>query len=167
MAGIKSPDAAKVSVLQTMKFDEPQVIEALNAEWSWIVPTVRAVMEVSSMGNVLPADDHECYWRICPEELSAEIVARTAAELEYVFADPEAKADWQMSGMVDEMVDIYGELQIGECFGLVIPGVLGGEYSAQNIRRRCLYDYLRFTGDVARQTHKLKDGDKIQFQLAT
>jgi hypothetical protein len=149
-----------------MKFDEPRVIEALNAEWRWIVPPVRAVMAVSSMGNVFLVDDHECYWWICPEELSAEIVARTAAELESVFTDPEAKADWQMSGIVDEMVDIYGELQIGECFGLMVPAVLGGEYSAQNIRRRCLYDYLRFTGDIARQTHDLKDGDKIKFQLA-
>jgi hypothetical protein len=38
-------------VLQKMKFDEPRVIEALNAEWRWIVPPVRAVMAVSSMGN--------------------------------------------------------------------------------------------------------------------
>lgn len=122
-------------------------------------------MAVSSMGNVFLEDDQQGYWRICPEELSAEIVARTSAELESVFADPEAKADWQMSGIVSEMVEVYGEPQVGECFGLVIPAVLGGEYSSQNIRRRCLYDYLRYTGDIARQTKDLKDGDKIEFEF--
>ena len=149
-----------------MQFDEPRVIDALIAEWGWIVPQINAVMAVSSMGNVLLADVQQCYWRICPEELSAEVVARSAAELESVFVDPEAKADWQMSGLVSELVEVYGEPKVGECFGLVIPAVLGGEYSLQNIRRRCLYDYLRYTGDIARQTKDLKDGDKIVFNFA-
>ena len=149
-----------------MQFDGPSVIEALSEEWSWILPPMTQVLAVSSMGNVFLKCNDQTYWRICPEELSAYTVARTPEELEALYSDTEYKNDWQMSGIVGEMVDIYGELQIGECFGLVIPAVLGGEYSANNIRRRCLYDYLRFTGDIARQTNNLKDGDKIKFQLA-
>jgi hypothetical protein len=148
-----------------MTFDEPKVIEALSEEWGWILPRISRVMAVSSMGNVFLADDQQWYWRICPEELSAEIVARTPAVLESVFADPDAKADWQMSWIVSEMVELYGEPEVGECFGLVIPAVLGGKYAADNIRRRCLYDYLRFTGDLARQTKDLKDGDTIKFEV--
>jgi hypothetical protein len=48
----------------------------------------------------------------------------------------------------------------------VIPAVPGGKYSPENIRRRCLYDYPRFTGDIARQTRDLKDGDKVDIHLA-
>ena len=54
---------------------------------------------------------------------------------------------------------------VGECFGLVIPAVLGGEYSPSNIRRRDLYQYLRFTGDVGNQTKDLKDGESIEIKV--
>ncbi len=149
-----------------MQFDPPKVAEAIREEWGWAVSGIDEVMAVSSMGNVLLSDEHDYHWRICPEELSAEIVARTRHDLDTLFADPEAKADWQMAGLVSELVDLYGEPSVGECFGLVIPAMLGGEYSADNIRRRCLYDYLRFTGDLARQTKDLSDGESIEFKLA-
>jgi hypothetical protein len=149
-----------------MQFDATQVIEALHAEWRWILSEISEVLAVSSMGNVCLVDNQQSYWRICPEELSAEIIARSASELDSWFADPDAKADWQMSGMVSEMIELYGEPELGECFGLVIPGVLGGKYSSENIRRRSLYDYLRFTGDLARQIKDLKDGETIELKLA-
>lgn len=148
-----------------MQFDEPQVIQALREEWGWCVPEIREVIAVSAMGNVYLADGDGCYWRICPEELSAEIVARSPAELQTLFADPEEREDWQMSWVVSEMVELHGEPAIGECFGLVIPAAFGGGYVSENIRKRGLYDYLRFTGDVARQSQDLKDGDKVRFKF--
>ena len=148
-----------------MQFDEQKVIEALNAEWGWILPAIDAVVAVNSMGNVMLRDGDHCHWRICPEELSAEIFARSPVELQAAYADPERKADWQMISLVSELVEEYGEPDIGECFGLVIPAVLGGEYSKGNIRRRDLYEYLRFTGDVAYQTKDLKDGDTVNFEI--
>ena len=39
------------------------------------------------------------------------------------------------------------------------------EYSASNIRRRDLYEYLRFTGDLANRTKDLKDGETLQFEI--
>ena len=148
-----------------MQFDEPKVIEALSAEWSWILPTIDTVVAVSSMGNVMLRDEAQNHWRICPEELSAEIFARNPDELQEAYADPERKADWQMSVLVSKLVEEFGELNVGECFGLVIPAVLGGEYSMNNIRRRDLYEYLRYTGDVANQTKDLKDGETVKIDV--
>lgn len=148
-----------------MQFDEQKVIEALNAEWSWILPKINAVVAVNSMGNVMLRDEDQNHWRICPEELSAEMFARTPNELQAAYADPERKADWQMSRLVCKLIEEFGELEIGECFGLVIPAVLGGGYSVSNIRRRDLYEYLRYTGDVANQTKDLKDGETMKFDF--
>ncbi len=148
-----------------MQFDELKVIEALNAEWSWILPRIAAVVAVSSMGNVMLRDEDQNHWRICPEELSAEIFARTPDELKAAYADAERKADWQMSSLVSELVQEFGEPEVGECFGLVIPAVLGGQYSVSNIRRRNLYEYLRYTGDVANQTKEIKDGETVKFNV--
>ena len=148
-----------------MQFDGPSVIEALSEEWSWILPPITQVLAVSSMGNVFLKCNDQTYWRICPEELSADTVARTPEELEALYSDTEYKDDWQMAGLVADMTESYGEPQIGECFGLTTPAVLGGEYSIDNIRRRDLYEYLRFAGDVARQTKDLQDGDTVKLKF--
>ena len=148
-----------------MQFEEPKVIEALNAEWGWILPTIDAVVAVNSMGNVMLRDETQCHWRVCPEELSAEIFARTPDELQAACAAPQRKKDWQMVHLVAELVEEFGEPDVGECFGLVIPAVLGGEFSVSNIRRRELYEYLRFTGDVANQIKDLKDGETVKFDF--
>lgn len=148
-----------------MQFDEPKVIEALTTEWRWILPGIDTVIAVTSMGNVMLRDLEGCHWRVCPEELSAEIFARNLEELQTAFTDAERKADWQMNALVTELVEEFGEPDIGECFGFVIPAVLGGEYSTSNIRRRGLYEYLRFTGDLAYQTKDLKDGEIIKFEI--
>lgn len=146
-----------------MQFDAPKIIEALNAEWRWILPVIDEVIAVNSMGNVMLRDDNSCHWRICPEELSAELIARTPEELQAAFADPKRKADWQMTALVSELIEEFGEPNVGECFGLVIPAVLGGEYSKGNIRRKDLYGYLRLAGDIANQIKDLKDGEEVKF----
>ena len=144
-----------------MQFDEPKVIEALKTGWSWILPPISRVLAVNSMGNVFLSDNDQRYWRVCPEELSANLVAKTAEELEPFYADPDYKADWQMTAVVEEQAELHGELETGECFGLIVPAALGGEYSPSNIRRRCLYEYLRYTGDVAEQIKDLKDCEAV------
>ncbi len=147
-----------------MQFDGPSVIEALSDEWAWILPPINQVFAVSAMGNVFLSCDDQNYWRICPEELTAETVARKSGELDALYSNTEYKEDWHMTSLVADLIESYGEPVIGECFGLTIPAVLGGEYSINNIRRRGLYEYLRFTGDVARQTKDLKDGDTLKFE---
>lgn len=57
------------------------------------------------------------------------------------------------------MVELHGEPAIGECFGLMIPSVFGGEHAPENIRKGSPYEYLRYTGDVARQARDHKDRD--------
>lgn len=145
-----------------MQFNGPSVIEALSEEWAWILPPISQVLAVSAMGNVFLKCDDQNYWRICPEELTAETVARTSGELDALYSNTEYKEDWQMTSLVADLIESYGEPRIGECFGLTIPAVLGGEYSIDNIRRRDLYEYLRFTGDVARQTKDLDDGETLK-----
>lgn len=77
-----------------------KVLEALNAEWRWVLPEIETVQAVRSMGNVLLRSANKYYWRACPEELSAVIFAA-------------------------------------------------------DIRRRDLYEYLRFTAGIGNQTKDL------------
>ena len=148
-----------------MQFDESKIIKALISQWSWALPSIESIIAVNSMGNVMLRDDDHNYWYICPEELTAEVFARTQDELQLGYADTKRKEEWQMSSLVSELVEVFGEPLIGECFGFITPAVFGGDFSVENIRRRDLYEYLRYSGDIANQTKDLKDGETVKFEI--
>ena len=145
-----------------MDFEESKIIEVVTDAWNWAIPGVKKVLAVNSMANVLLIDIEGKYWRICPEELSAEIIATNDAEIQSVYEDPDYKADWQLLGLIDEAEKEFGKLEIGECYALIKPAVIGGDYSTSNMRVAAINEYLAFTGDIAFQTKDLKHGDKVK-----
>lgn len=148
-----------------MKFEEHKIIEVLNKSWGWATPEIQRVLAVNSMANCFALDVKGCYWRICPEELSATKVADNAEQIQDVFADPEYKKDWQLLGLIDPAEDYFGKLKIGECYAMIKPAVLGGEYSIKNLRIGSIYEYLSFSGELALKTKDLKQGDKVSISF--
>jgi len=50
------------------------IIEEIIQAWSWKISTPKQVLAISGFGNILVKDTSDNIWRICPEELEAEIV---------------------------------------------------------------------------------------------
>jgi len=117
------------------------------------------------MANVLVLDDSEQLWRICPEELSCGVVAKNDDEMNELFQDNEAKADWQLLGMIDEVEKHFGTLETGKCYGMTIPAVLGGKYEVSNMNIVSIKDYLGLAGDMAMKIKDLPDGKKIVLKV--
>jgi hypothetical protein len=134
-----------------MKFDEELVLSSLNEAWSWSFERAAKVLAVNSMGNCLIKDWRGQYWRVCPENLSAKVVAQDDNELRDHFADPNSKADWQLAGLIGPAAELLGELDVGQCYAMTTPAVLGAEYSVSNLKIRSLYEYLGFAGYAALQ----------------
>ena len=145
-----------------MKFDQELIAEALNESWGWVMPQITTVLAVNSMANCLVQDVNGHYWRICPEELSANLIARNEAEVQTVFESPEQKEDWQLLGLINPAEEQLGSLKEGECYQMVTPGVLGGKYSVSNLKITPIYQYLSMCGEMAYQIKDLKDGEKVE-----
>ncbi len=145
-----------------MNFDKEKILETLSESWSWKIPNIVDVLAVNSMGNCILRTAENHYWRICPEELYAKIIALNEKELNEVFSDPNEKADWQLLGLIDQAERAHGELELGQCYGMVIPAVIGGDYSVENIQVKSIYEYLSLSGSFAYQTKNAKQGDKIK-----
>jgi hypothetical protein len=58
-----------------------------------------------------------------------------------------------------------GTLATGEAYYLVLPGVLGGKYSEENIRKITLVELLGFSGDMARQLEGVPDGSQVRIAV--
>ncbi len=123
------------------------------------------VMGQNEFGNFLLRDQDNAYWRICPEELSCEIVANNLAEFSKLLEDEEFLLDWEMSALVELARQCVGLLKNDRVYYLVIPAVLGGEYDESNIRSVPLSELISLTGDWAREIANLPDGAKVQIRV--
>ena len=148
-----------------MEFDEAKVLQSLNDAWGWALENAVSVLAVNEMGNCLVRDHRGQFWRICPEELFAKVVATNEEELRAMQADPVSKKDWQLRGFMGPAEKQLGPLSVGQCYGMTTPAGIGGEYVVSNLKIRPLYEYLAATGSMAFQIKDLEDGDEVTLQV--
>ena len=143
---------------------EKQLIAIIDKSWGWLDVCPQEVIATNEFGNVVFTDRTMRYWRICPEELTCEVIAANEREYESLLRDDEFLADWKMSQLVAEAHGRFREQPEGRCFCLKIPAVLGGEYAIENIATISLPELIAFAGDVAHQIKDVPDGAPIRLK---
>jgi hypothetical protein len=149
-----------------VNFNNDQIKDLIEKHWNWAINNVQKILAVNSMCNILILDSNNRTWRICPEELSATIEAKSTDELNALFNDVKYKKDWQFLGLIDEAENILGVLKDEECYALKIPAVLGGEYSIENTIITNIEKYLKFSGNAAFQIKDLADGEYVHIEYS-
>lgn len=144
-----------------------ELLQAIRDDWSWAMPPPQRVCDVNKFGNVLVLVEDGSVWHICPEDLEATEVAGDLAELESVRSDPEFQEDWAMTVLVEQAEAQFGAQPEGRCFCLKIPGVLGGEYSIENMATNSVPELVSFAGHVGKQIEDLPDGAQIRFDFGS
>jgi hypothetical protein len=135
------------------------MIETIAKAWGWIGLKPVEVVASSAFGNVIVRDVVGAYWRICPEELSCELIAHSEEELQRLFAEEEFLTDWEMPALVELAREKLGPLAPDRCYCLKMPGVFGGEYVADNLGTNSRSEVIAFSGDVAEQIRDIPDGE--------
>lgn len=141
------------------------LVEEIRKSWSWVGFDPEEVVCENDFGNLIIRDRHGWYWRLCPEDIYCEIVARSREELDALFQDQEFVTDWSMQGLVDQAKEALGPLPVGRKYHLVIPGALGGEYSLSNIKTAPLLEIIGLSGDIGQQIQDLPDGAQIRLKV--
>ena len=137
----------------------------INKAWGWNNIHAVEVVSINNFGNIIIKENKGAYWRICPEELSCEMIASSESELKTLFMDEDFKVDWEMYKFVQEAKKITGELDLNESYCLKLPAVIGGKYEAQNFGKINLEELIAFSGNMAYQIRDLKDGDRIELEI--
>jgi len=141
------------------------LLETIGSGWGWKGLDPKAVTATNAFGNLLVEDCGGRYWRICPEETSAEVVAEDQQAYNSLLLDAEFIEDWEMLRLVQLAVQKLGKPTDGRCFCLKVPAVLGGNYDAENFGTIPIAELIFSSGDIARQIKDLPDGAKIQFEI--
>jgi len=141
------------------------LVEELRESWGWVGMEPIEVVGENDFGNLMIKDKNGKYWRLCPEELSCEVVAQNRNEFDALSHDQEFLHDWYMKNLVTQAKEMLGPLIEGRKYCLKIPGVLGGEYGGSNLATLSLVELVRFSGDVAKQIKDLPNGAQVQFKI--
>ena len=141
------------------------LLETVKDAWGWIGLAPAEVLETNAFGNVLVKALDGRVWRICPEDLRADVVAVSLVEFEKLKRQPEFSEDWNMTAMVDEANQKFGRPGEGRCYCLRVPGVLGSEYGGDNLATISLLELIASSGDLAKQVSELPDGAEVQLNV--
>lgn len=143
---------------------QTDMLETIIESWGWTGLEPAAVMATNAFGNLLVHGKDGAYMRICPEQLSCEVVAHDDAEFEALWADEDFQLDWQMTRLVELAKAMFGTVDNERCYCLKLPAVLGGKYDAANFGTITRRELIAFTGDVAQQVKDVPDGGSVKFE---
>lgn len=141
------------------------MIEVINDSWKWMQIEAKEVVATNFFGNIIFSDREGKFWRLCPEELSCDLIAVDEMGLDDVMSGEEFKTDWEMKNLVEIATSKLGDLQEGRVYCLKFPPVLGGLYDESNIGTIAHEELIRFSGDMAFQIKDLPDGTKIKINI--
>jgi hypothetical protein len=142
------------------KMSDP--LQAISQGWSWKLGKPVEIIATNPFGNAIVRNEAGQYFRIVPEEWACELLASSAADLEEKRSQPDFIRDWEMLPLVVRAEAAHGPLAEGQVYCLVVPGVLGGKYADDNIRKISLVELLAYSGDMAHQIAGVPDGAQVK-----
>ncbi len=137
------------------------LLKAIADGWSWKLGTPVALVATNQFGNAIVKNADGHLFRIMPEEWQCEMLARSAEELEAKRTTTDFRRDWEMIVLVEKAEVAHGLLAEGQVYYLVVPGILGGKYAVENIRKISLRELLAYSGDMAQQIDDVPDGGSV------
>ena len=144
---------------------DQRILNAVRKAWGWVGVEPKQIVAVNAFGNLLLEDIAGRYWRVCPEELYAKMVANDDQAYRDLIADADFLDDWKMIGIVDIAVRMLGSIDTGKCYCLKQPGALGGAYQPENLGIISIEELILSSGDIAQQIAQIPDGGSVQIQI--
>jgi len=141
------------------------ILKEVKKSWGWVGIDPIEVVAENDFGNLILKDSKDKFWRMCPEDVYCEIIANSIEEYNELVKDLDFNEDWFMESIVAEAKKRLGPLKEGYKYYLVIPGILGGEYSGSNIQSVPFYEVIRYSGDIGLQVKDLPDGAEVNLKV--
>src|SRR5579872_7332611 len=132
-----------------------QILDEIANAWGWRGMRPRSVVMQNEFGNLIFTDQDGQYWRICPEELSCEIVAANEDDFANLQNSSEFAEDWAMRALAEEARATLG-----------VPAAIGGAYAIDNIGTIDRGELIAFSGALAQQIDGLPDGAQIELNMS-
>jgi hypothetical protein len=122
-------------------------IQIIKKYWAHTGIKPAQILERNQFGNLLVQDGSGRIWRICPEELSCEVIAKSSKEFQDLWNSAEFQQDWQMTGFAVLANRTFGDLDDEMCYYFK----KAGDYSLENIGTIAMADLIIGSGIAAQE----------------
>lgn len=142
---------------------DPQGLDAASLldEWRWLVPRHLEPVVISALGDLFLQDQQgRIFWLDTGWGQLTE-VARDFEDFEKQLQDHETATEWFIPQLVGDLMAKGKELGQGQCFGFVVPPVLGGEIALDNFEPIDVAVHVGVLGQIHRQVKDLPPGTPI------
>ena len=126
-------------------------VDDINESWGWVGLKAVEVLGANAFGNLIIRDEDDHYWRLRPQALCCEPLARSRAAFDALSYNQDFLNDWYMPEVVRLAEAALGPLTDGRKYCLRIPSALGGHYGRDNLATVPLAELIRFAGEGAQQ----------------
>lgn len=148
-----------------MRKNEARLIETIRKSWAWAELDPVRIYRVNAFGNVIFKERNGEYWRITPEELKAERVGK-GKDVVAALEDESFLEDWRMEKTAAKAQKKLGELDEDECYAFrVWPPLCEDGYRKDNLVKRDLIDWIRASGEMAKQINDLPEGATLRIEV--
>ncbi len=138
-------------------FDWP----ALLGKWAWLLPETLTVWIMNRFGDLFVVLDDGTVHMLDIGCGSLKKVAESRDDFGLQLDEGNNANEWLMIPLVDRLIASGMTLQPGQCYGLVQPPNLGGDYSAENVAVLPVADFYAAYGSIQRQVSDLPDGTQV------
>ena len=135
------------------------------SEWRWLLPDVKSVVIVTCMGDMFIEDKNGHILFLLYDGGDLEIVAENKAELELFLNDDEKFDNWFLPLLFEKLIIAEKYLKPNEVYSLKKFGVLGGEYTVENIEPTDISVHFGIAGLICKQIWDKPDGTKVNIKV--
>lgn len=133
--------------------------------WHWKVADMKAICTMSCLGDLfLIGQDDAVYWLQTDNgELSK--VAEDFQQFQAFLNDEDKIDNWFLPLLVKELITAGKTLKENEVYSYIKLPVIGGEYSAENIKPTDISVHFAFAGQICEQMKDLPHGTKVNIKF--
>jgi hypothetical protein len=136
-------------------------IENLLSDWRWLVNGQFTPVVMNVFGDLFLSDNSGGVYFLdlmCGE---FKQVATSKEEFESLCENKDQRQSWFVGYLAMELRKIYGQLEVGQCYGCKIPLSLGGQLEPSNFERTDIEVHFSVLGQLHQKTKHLPPGTKI------
>jgi hypothetical protein len=138
-------------------FDWPQLLSG----WAWLLPSELTVWLTNRFGDLFLILTDGTVHMLDVGAGSLTKLAENRDDFCQRFDAGDNTSDWLMIGLVDRLVAAGIHLQPGQCYSLLIPPILGGDYTVENTVVLPITEHYGVYGWYHEQLQGVPDGTQV------
>jgi hypothetical protein len=142
-------------------FDWAQLLD----DWRWLLPAMFTVWLVNRYGDLFMTTPDGCVHMLDVGAGTLTQVADNRDDFVIKIDEDNNANDWLMIPLVDRLVSAGMLLKPGECYSLVLPPIVGGDYTIENTAVRQIAELYAFNGSIHEQMRDVQDGEEVIFTV--